>query len=147
MNNKERATSRLTQLFGLVKPFLAAVLVVLALQATGLISSVSYFSQWALLHSGFKDADTEADVSADTFDYQFMIKDLKGNRYSFEKYKNKVVFLNVWAQWCGPCRAEMAVIQKLYERTDTSRVAFVMLSIDKDADLRKVTGYLEKGGF
>lgn len=38
-----------------------------------------------------------------------------GNTHTLSDYKGKVVFLNFWATWCGPCRNEMPDIQKLYE--------------------------------
>lgn len=38
-----------------------------------------------------------------------------GNTHMLSDYKGKVVFLNFWATWCGPCRNEMPDIQKLYE--------------------------------
>src|SRR5690606_12751282 len=68
------------------------------------------------------------------FNYAFTIKDLEGNIKSFDDYKNKVIFLNLWATWCGPCRAEMPSIQKLYNKTQSDDVVFIMLSIDREED-------------
>ncbi|MEY8337733.1 cytochrome c biogenesis protein CcdA [Lachnospiraceae bacterium 62-35] len=45
----------------------------------------------------------------------FQLKDQYGNVHSLEDYKGKTIFLNFWATWCPPCRAEMPDIQKLYE--------------------------------
>lgn len=45
----------------------------------------------------------------------FDLVDQYGNRQQLSSYKGKVVFLNFWATWCPPCRAEMPDIQKLYE--------------------------------
>ena len=39
--------------------------------------------------------------------------------FTLSDYKGKTVFLNFWATWCPPCRAEMPDIQKLYETYDT----------------------------
>ncbi len=43
------------------------------------------------------------------------LTDQFGRTHKLEDYKGKVIFLNFWATWCGPCRNEMPDIQKLYE--------------------------------
>ena len=47
---------------------------------------------------------------------------------SVDDYPGKVVVLNVWGQWCGPCRAEAAALQQVYDATRADGVA--MLGID-----------------
>lgn len=47
----------------------------------------------------------------------FTLTDQYGITHTLSDYKGKVVFLNFWATWCPPCRAEMPDIQKLYEET------------------------------
>ena len=47
----------------------------------------------------------------------FSLKDQYGKTHTLDEYKGKVIFLNFWATWCPPCRAEMPDIQKLYERS------------------------------
>jgi thiol-disulfide isomerase/thioredoxin len=103
-------------------------------------------AQSAVLKTGFVDARTE-EGKAESFDYNFSIKDLQGNKHSFSEYKGKVVFLNLWATWCGPCRAEMAGIQKLYASMNSDSVSFVMLSIDRDKDKEKVVKYVRDKEF
>ena len=49
----------------------------------------------------------------------FTLKDQYGNTHSLSDYKGKTIFLNFWATWCPPCRAEMPDIQKIYETYDT----------------------------
>lgn len=49
----------------------------------------------------------------------FTLTDQYGNSHTLSDYKGKTVFLNFWATWCPPCRAEMPDIQKLYEEYDT----------------------------
>lgn len=113
------------------------------LRYTGLLSGLTFYSQSAVMATGLLDADANVnDEHAKKFDYDFAIKDLQGNRQSFDRYRNKVVFLNLWATWCGPCRAEMPTIQKLYSKVDTSKVAFVLLSLDRDRDKQKVISYV-----
>lgn len=49
----------------------------------------------------------------------FTLKDQYDNTHSLSDYKGKTIFLNFWATWCPPCRAEMPDIQKIYETYDT----------------------------
>jgi thiol-disulfide isomerase/thioredoxin len=58
---------------------------------------------------------------------------LDGKAVNLSDLKGKVVFVNLWASWCPPCRAEMPGIEALYKKVDHSKVAFVMLSLDDDA--------------
>ncbi len=62
----------------------------------------------------------------------FKIVDLKGKAFNLADFKGKKVFVNLWASWCPPCRAEIPSIEKLYSKADKSKAAFVMLSLDND---------------
>ncbi len=117
------------------------------LQLTGFKEVAGFYAQSVALHSGFRDAGVEPVKNPAKFDYNFTIKDLIGNKINFETYQGKVIFLNMWATWCGPCRAEMADIQKLYEKIDKEKVAFVMLSIDEDRNTQKVVDYISNKAF
>lgn len=147
MSYKSRTKEILSRIFDFAKPVLFAGLTIAVLQLTGLMGAVSYATQWTLLQTGIQDADEEVVEEATAFDYAFTIKDLEGNRVAVEDFKGKVIFLNMWATWCGPCRAEMPSIQKLYEKVDKEKIVFIMLSIDKDSDLQKVTNYMADKAF
>ena len=63
---------------------------------------------------------------------------LDGQAVNLSDLKGKVVFVNLWASWCPPCRAEMPGIEALYKKVDKSKIAFVMLSLgDNAAKARK----------
>ncbi|MCF6280555.1 MAG: TlpA family protein disulfide reductase [Flavobacteriaceae bacterium] len=47
--------------------------------------------------------------------YKWNLKGINTTDYNFEKANGKVAFVNFWATWCPPCRAEMPSIQKLYD--------------------------------
>ncbi len=64
----------------------------------------------------------------------FPVYNANGTIVNMESFKGKKVFVNLWATWCAPCRSEIPSIEKLYEAADTSKVVFVMLSIDKNFD-------------
>ena len=129
------------------KTMAGAALILLILKFTGLLGSVSYVTQSAVLQTGLMNASGEQMSTDESFDYNFMIKDLTGTKINFEQYKGKVVFINLWATWCGPCRAEMPGIQKLYDKVDHDKISFVMLSIDKDVNKDKVVKFISDRSF
>lgn len=53
------------------------------------------------------------------------------------QYKGKKVFVNLWATWCPPCRAEIPSIESLAKKTDKNKVEFVMLSLDDNFEKAK----------
>ena len=129
-----------------IKALASAVLVIIALKYTGLLSYVTQATQTVAIETGLLDASTEM-KGKETFDYDFSIKNLKGESVDFNQYKGKVVFLNLWATWCGPCKVEMPAIQKLYESVGSDSIAFVMLSIDRERDQHKVEKYIKDKAF
>jgi thiol-disulfide isomerase/thioredoxin len=54
-----------------------------------------------------------------------------GRSLSLEAWRGKVVLLNIWATWCGPCRAEMPTLDRLQGRLGGDRFQVVALSIDR----------------
>ena len=130
-----------------IKPVVVALLVVLVLKGTGLLSSVSYYAQSALVVTGFSDASSEEIKKPETFDYKFVVRDQRGTRVNFSEFKGKVIFLNLWATWCGPCRAEMPTIQSLYNQVKSDSVVFVMLSVDDDGAEAKIARYIDNNKF
>ena len=130
------------------KPAFVAIMIVLSLQASGLWGGVSFVGQSALMKTGLLDARSrEILKNAPDFDYNFTIKDLDGNKLSFAQFKGKVIFINLWATWCGPCRAEMPAIQELYNDIEKDKIIFVMLSVDKDSDKERIIRYIKNSAY
>src|SRR5437879_5667355 len=102
--------------------------------------------QSAVLHSGIINASIDANKK-ELFNYDFVVKDISGKEIDFRSFRGKVVFLNLWATWCGPCRSEMPSIQELYNGSDREKVAFVMLSLDEVSRASKVKSYINKQAF
>lgn len=63
--------------------------------------------------------------------------DLDGNPVELAAYRGKVVFLDFWATWCGPCKMEMPHLQKLHEELSPSGdVVFLCASSEDEATIR-----------
>jgi thiol-disulfide isomerase/thioredoxin len=61
----------------------------------------------------------------------FKVKDLDGKEINLEAYKGKVILLNFWASWCGPCRAEIPGLIDLQNKYK-DRVQIIGLVVDDD---------------
>jgi thiol-disulfide isomerase/thioredoxin len=72
---------------------------------------------------------------------QFAAKDLAGRTWTLEDLKGKMTFVNFWATWCGPCRAEHPAVQKLFDALAGNAKAQV-LTISVDENVAAMRAYL-----
>lgn len=83
----------------------------------------------------------------------FELEDQFGNIHTLEDYRGKTIFLNFWATWCPPCRAEMPDIQKLYETRDTEGDdALIVLgvagpNVGQEGTKEEIAAFLEEQGY
>jgi len=83
----------------------------------------------------------------------FSLKDQYGKKHSLDDYKGKIIFLNFWATWCPPCRAEMPDIQKLYERSPRDgENAVIVLGVAApglggEKDKAGIKAFMDKNGY
>ncbi len=61
----------------------------------------------------------------------FTVKDLKGREISLSNYSGKVVFLNFWATWCGPCKAEIPDFIEAYKQYKDKGMEIIGISVDR----------------
>lgn len=76
----------------------------------------------------------------------FTFRNENGEVVSTESLKGKVVFINFWASWCPPCRAEMPSIDELYKQFKNDE-RYVFVFMNEDEDRQKAINYLKKVGF
>lgn len=101
-----------------------------------------------LLHTGLYTAEIkkEEKKTTDPVATNFSYRDAKGNEVSTEDLKGKVVFINFWASWCPPCRAEMPGLNQLFKEFENdNRIVFLFLAEDDDVSKAKL--YLQNNNF
>jgi peroxiredoxin len=74
----------------------------------------------------------------------FTLPDLAGTPVRLSDLRGKIVFVNLWATWCPPCRAEMPSMQALYDRLKGRD--FAMLAIAEDTNPADVTAFVQELG-
>jgi peroxiredoxin len=76
----------------------------------------------------------------------FKASDIYGKEHHLSDYKGKVVLLNFWAKWCGPCLAEMPSMESL--KTKLKDEKFVILTVNMDkTDTASLKNFVEKKGY
>ncbi len=74
----------------------------------------------------------------------YPIKRLDGATDALDRYRGKVVVLNLWATWCAPCRDETPALERLYEE-NRSR-GLVVLGVDQGESAEKASAFAKEFG-
>lgn len=97
-------------------------------------------SEFAQMKMAFKRMKQDQEMSnamkntmAPSFDYM----NYKGGKSKLEDFRGKYVYIDLWATWCGPCRAEIPFLKEVEKKYHDKKIEFVSISIDKQTDMEK----------
>ena len=76
----------------------------------------------------------------------FKVSSLDGGTLRLSELRGKVVFLNLWATWCGPCKEEMPAMERLWRRYKANGLIVVALSMDAQG-ARVVKPFVDQARF
>ena len=117
------------------------VLLILAMLGLVVVQACSSSSQTA--RGGQQEAVVGINVGEVAPD--FTLSDLDGNGLSLSDFQGKVVFINFWATWCPPCRAEMPDIEAVYQDYKDKGVVVIGVDIRETEEL--VREFVQRGGY
>ncbi len=76
----------------------------------------------------------------------FSAENPSGKTINLNELRGKVVFINFWASWCPPCRAELPSVQEFYDSyKDNSAVVFMIVNMDDNPE--KGIAFLDKNSY
>ena len=118
----------------------AALALALLTLPIGLTSSHAHAH--AVTGGGETAVAAACDAEARPANLDFTLQDMNGNDVAFESLKGKVVLLNFWATWCGPCKIEIPWFVEFAEQYEDDGLVILGLSVDDTAD--KIQAFAEE---
>jgi thiol-disulfide isomerase/thioredoxin len=80
----------------------------------------------------------------DGFAPPLSLKDLSGESQRLESHRGRIVVLNFWATWCGPCVEEMPMLADIQKRYGDRGVIVIGVSLDEEDSVEKVPRFVQK---
>lgn len=100
-------------------------------------------SQKERMHRMLVDKANIAD-GQEAFDFKF--KNINDKEIALSDFRGKVVYIDVWATWCGPCLKEIPYLKKIESDYTDKNIVFLGVSVDSPKDYTKWKEFLVKEG-
>jgi thiol-disulfide isomerase/thioredoxin len=76
----------------------------------------------------------------------YWARTIAGDSASLDGLKGRVVLLNIWATWCGPCREEIPVLQQLHEQYAARGLEVIGISVDERGEKDQIQAFAKEMG-
>lgn len=112
--------------------------------SAGIAAYAQQLSDPRLREAMMKLVEDNRDIAegADMRDFEF--EDAEGKKHRLSEYKGKVMYIDVWATWCNPCKAISPNFEELAKEYEGKNIQFVAISIDKKVETWRK--YMEQHG-
>jgi peroxiredoxin len=77
----------------------------------------------------------------------FEVATPEGGKLSLADFRGRVILLNFWATWCGPCKEEMPAMERLYQKHRAQGLVVLALSNDSEGSTQRVARFIKESGF
>lgn len=82
-------------------------------------------------------------VGLDQVAPDFTLHSLSGENLRLQEFRGKVVLINFWASWCGPCRQEMPILDRIHKRYEPAGFTVLGVNVESEQDkARKIADRL-----
>jgi len=98
---------------------------------------------WLLRQVAFSPSIEKIENLKEIETYSWQLKGLNSSDIDFQSFQNEVVLVNFWATWCPPCKAEMPMLQSLYNDYK-DKIRFVLVTNENWGVVQK---YFEKENY
>jgi thiol-disulfide isomerase/thioredoxin len=75
---------------------------------------------------------------------ELTLRNLDGKKVRLSDYRGKVVVLNFWATWCGPCQEEMPMMVEEEKKWEAKGVTFIAVSLDDSKTRQNIPAFLDR---
>lgn len=76
----------------------------------------------------------------------FEVPTLEGGKLALADFRGRVVLLNFWATWCGPCKEEMPAMERLHRKFRQQGLVVLAVSNDSEGSTRTVARFVKESG-